>query len=132
MNRDNNGRFVKAVKVVAKNPYKVGDFVKCGGVGVKLEVICVYENYVWVISLRTSVPFTWDYHDVSPWVEPIKLKYKVGDLVLLKDSNAYVFEIIEVVGVEGYRIKNISVGYIRPQTFFDKDILRKVGVAVKK
>lgn len=123
------------VKPVVKNPYKIGDFVKWYSLEDKQwysledkqEVVGVYENYVWLISLGRPVPFSKEYHAVSPWVEPIKLKYKKGDLVL-RDGN--VFEIINVVST-GYHMKNISQGYICPQVFNDGEIIRKVGVAVK-
>lgn len=120
------------IKSEVKNPYKIGDFVKDHFDGVKSEVIGVYEHVVW-IKAENFVPFRQrGFTAISPWVEPIKLKYKKGDLVEMKPSEGGVIWEIHEVTDRGYVMKNIINDGIFNGSYTDSDILRKIGVIVKE
>jgi hypothetical protein len=112
--------------------YKIGDIVKDNFDGVKSEVIGIYENTVWLLKAANFVPFRQrDINGISPWIEP--LKYRKGDLVFLLPPATTLY-VIDEVKENGYLLRPIDalskINRVIDCTFDDKDISRKIGVAI--
>jgi len=118
------------VKSEVKNPFKIGDFVcHISSSRIKYEVIGIHGNLVWYKECNLDgVYMNSTIKHLVPWVEPIKLKYKKGDLVVVNSLVEVLWEIHEVTD-KGYVMKNIVKGDIMSNTYTDSDILRKIGVS---
>jgi hypothetical protein len=115
------GWYKPEVKKEVQSMYKIGDMVKyCG---TKHEIIGVYEDRLWLKHKYIGSYGMTTIGNVSPWIEPVKPKFQVGDLVFTKRS----------ITVEIMEISKDGVSYIGKDMFGDtgsfteKDILRKIG-----
>ena len=91
------------------------------------------ENVVW-LKAANFVPFRQrGISEVSPWVEP--LKYRKGDLVFLLPPATTLY-VIDEVKDNGYLLQPIDtsskINRVIDCTFDDKDIFRKIGVAIRE